>query len=198
MGLQSVHHTLSLSLLPPQDEDFSHSSPAPAWGPSHGSQSSTNFSSMGPSHGLQFFMNCSSMGPFHGLQSFRHRLLQHGSPAGSQVLPENLLHHRLLSPQVCRSCQETAPARASPWSPGHLGGHPSPCSGVGSSLPGLQVGICSPAPLRGLGAQPAASPRAVGASPPPAHLLLLMKEMSSSHLVVHGPARAGVERVCFL
>ena len=41
---------------------------------------------------LQFFMNCSRVGPLHGLQSFRHRMLQRGSPAGSQVLPGNLLH----------------------------------------------------------------------------------------------------------
>uniref|UniRef100_A0A663DWR7 Basal body orientation factor 1 n=1 Tax=Aquila chrysaetos chrysaetos TaxID=223781 RepID=A0A663DWR7_AQUCH len=69
----------------------SHSSLAPAWGPSHGKQSSMNFSNVSPSHRLQFFTNCSSMGPFHGVQSFRNRLLQRGSPAGSQVLPENLL-----------------------------------------------------------------------------------------------------------
>jgi len=43
-GLWSVHLTFSLSLLPPQGEDSSHSSPAPAWGPSHGRQSSMNFS----------------------------------------------------------------------------------------------------------------------------------------------------------
>jgi len=29
-GLWSVHHTLSLPIIPPQGEDFSHSSPAPA------------------------------------------------------------------------------------------------------------------------------------------------------------------------
>ncbi|KAK4807232.1 hypothetical protein QYF61_024352 [Mycteria americana] len=46
-----------------------------------------NCSIVGPSHRLQFFKNCSSMGPFHGVQSFRNGLLQHGSPAGSQVLP---------------------------------------------------------------------------------------------------------------
>jgi len=32
-GLWSVHHTLSLLLLPPWEEDSSHSSSAPAWGP---------------------------------------------------------------------------------------------------------------------------------------------------------------------
>ena len=54
-----------------------------------------NFHSVSPSHGLQFFTNCSSVGPFPGLQSFRHRLLQRGSPVGSQVLPENLLQRGL-------------------------------------------------------------------------------------------------------
>ncbi|KAK4806765.1 hypothetical protein QYF61_005561 [Mycteria americana] len=59
---------------------------AKAWGPTHGTQSFTNFSNVGPSHRLQFFKNCSSMGPFHGVQSYKNRLLQCGSPMGSQVL----------------------------------------------------------------------------------------------------------------
>ncbi|KAK4816220.1 hypothetical protein QYF61_013458 [Mycteria americana] len=96
-----------------QGEDSSHSSPAPAWGPSHQRQSSMNFSNVSPSHRLQFFMNCSSVGPFHKVQSFRNRLLQCGSPMGSQVLLANLLLHGLLSPRVHRSCQEPAPAQAS-------------------------------------------------------------------------------------
>ena len=62
-GLQSVHHTLSLPLLPPQGEDSSHSAPAQAWGPSHGTQSSMNCSSKSTFHKLQFFMNCSRVGP---------------------------------------------------------------------------------------------------------------------------------------
>ncbi|XP_061871065.1 PWWP domain-containing DNA repair factor 3A isoform X2 [Colius striatus] len=37
-----------------------------------------------------------------GKQSFRHRLLQHGSPTGSQVLPANLFLHGLLSVWVPR------------------------------------------------------------------------------------------------
>lgn len=45
-----------------------------------------NCSSVGPSHGLQFFKNCSSVGPFPGVQPLRNKLLQHGSPTGSQVL----------------------------------------------------------------------------------------------------------------
>ncbi|XP_049649850.1 uncharacterized protein LOC126035357 [Accipiter gentilis] len=76
--LWSVHHMLSLPLLPPQGEDSSRSSPDPAWGPSHGRQSSMNFSNVTPPHGLQFFTNCSSVGPFHGVQSFRNGLLQRG------------------------------------------------------------------------------------------------------------------------
>ncbi|KAK4828316.1 hypothetical protein QYF61_025328 [Mycteria americana] len=100
-------------VLHEKEEDSSHSSPAPVWGPSHRRQFSTNFSNVSPSHGLQFFMNCSSVGPFHGVQSFRNRLLQHRSPTGSQVLPANLLQHGLLSPWVHRSCQEPAPAQAS-------------------------------------------------------------------------------------
>jgi len=75
----------------------SHSSPALAWG---------------PSHGLQLFTSCPSVGPFHGVQSFRNSLLQRGSPMGSQVLPANLLQHGLLSPWGHGSCQEPAPAWA--------------------------------------------------------------------------------------
>lgn len=48
------------------------------------------------SHRLQFFMNCFSLGPFHGTQSFRNKLFQCGSPAGSQVLPTNLLQSRVV------------------------------------------------------------------------------------------------------
>lgn len=54
--------------------------PAPMWG---------------PSHELQFFIKCSIMVHFHRvplqcknlMESFRNRLLQWGSPMGSQVLP---------------------------------------------------------------------------------------------------------------
>lgn len=41
-GLQSVNHTLSLPLLPPQGKDSLHSSRAPAWDPYHGVQSFRN------------------------------------------------------------------------------------------------------------------------------------------------------------
>jgi len=76
---------------------YSRSFPAPAWGPSHRRQTSTNFSNVSPSHELQFFTDCCSVGPSHRVQSFSNRLLQHGSPTGSQVLPANLLQRGLLS-----------------------------------------------------------------------------------------------------
>ncbi|KAK4832711.1 hypothetical protein QYF61_025172 [Mycteria americana] len=128
-------------------EDSSHSSSAPAWGPSHRTQSSMNFSNMSPSHGLQFFTNCSSVGPFRGVQSCRNRLLQRGSPMGSQVLPANLLQHGLLSPWVHSSCQEPAPAQASHRVTASFGCIHLLWRGV---LPGLQVDICSTVNLHGL------------------------------------------------
>ena len=107
----------------------SRSSCAPAWGLSHRSQSSMNFSNVGPSHGLQFLTNCSSVGAFHRVQSFRNRLLQHGSPTGSQVLPANLLQHGL-------------PTESQPLLGIYLLWH-----GI---LHGLQVDICSNVDLHGL------------------------------------------------
>jgi len=144
-----------------QGEDSSHSAPAPAWGPTHGRQSSMNFFSVGPSHGLQFFTDCSSMGPFHGAQSLRNRLLQRGSSMGSQALPANLLCPGLLSPLGHRSCQEPVPAQAShtvttyfghpsalvwgsPWAAGGYLLHHGPSRAAGAqpvppwSSPGLQ------------------------------------------------------------
>ncbi|KAK4814103.1 hypothetical protein QYF61_008198 [Mycteria americana] len=145
-GLRSVHHTLSLPLLPPQEKDSSHSSPAPAWGPSHTRQSSTNFSNMSPSHRLQFFTNCSSVGPFHGVQSFRNRLLQRGSPAGHKSCQQTCSR---ADPSLHRS---TGPAR-SLLQLGLPTGSQSP---LGIHLPqhgflhGLQVDICSTVDLHGL------------------------------------------------
>ncbi|CAM9620143.1 unnamed protein product, partial [Bubo scandiacus] len=71
MSLTNYHHGQNrlLSLLPPQGEDSSHSSPPPAWGPSHRRQSSMNFSNMCSSHRLQLFTNCSSLGPSHRVTS---------------------------------------------------------------------------------------------------------------------------------
>jgi len=101
---------LFLLFLPPQGEDSLHSSTAPAWSPSHRSQSSTNFSDVSPSLGLQFFVNCSSMHPSNRAQYFRSRPFQRGSPVRSQALPANLLQRGLLSPWLHRSCQKPAPA----------------------------------------------------------------------------------------
>lgn len=88
---------------------------------------------------MQSFTNCSNMGLSHKVQSFGKRLLQHGSPMGTQILPENLLMCGLL-PTSCTSCQELPPA----WTP-HGSQLPSGTStfcSVGSSM-GCTVGICS-------------------------------------------------------
>jgi len=75
----------------------SHSFPAQVRGPTHRRQFSMNFSNLSLSHELKFITNCCSVSLSHGVQSFRNRMLQRGSPTGSQVLPENLLHYGLLS-----------------------------------------------------------------------------------------------------
>jgi len=106
-----------------------------------------NFSNMSPSHRLQSSMNCPSVGPFHRVQSFRNRLLQHGSPTGSQVLPANLLWRGLLSSQGHRSWQDPAPVWASHGVTGSFGCIHLPRRGV---LTGLQVDICSTMDLHGL------------------------------------------------
>jgi len=82
--------------------------PGSSVGSTHERQSSTKFSNVGPSHVLRSFKNCSSMRPFHGVQSFRNRLLQRGSPAGSQVLQKTCSGVGS-SPQCYRSCQEPPP-----------------------------------------------------------------------------------------
>ncbi|KAK4822389.1 hypothetical protein QYF61_014159 [Mycteria americana] len=135
--------------------DFSRSSPAPAWGPSHGRQSSMNFSNMSPSHGLQFFMNCSSVGPFHGVQSFRNRLEQSCQQTCSSVVSS--LH---VSTGPARSLLQRGLSKGSqpPLGHIHLLQH-----GV---LYGLQVDICSTVDLHAGGqpASPWSSPRAAGES----------------------------------
>ena len=86
-GLQSVHHMLSLMLVPPQG-GTPHTLPLlQREGSSHRRQFSTNFSIVNPSHGLQLFTNCLSVAPSHGVQCFRNRLLPRGSPTGSPALP---------------------------------------------------------------------------------------------------------------
>ena len=154
-----------------------------------------NFSNVSPSHGLQFFTNCSSMGPIHGVQSFRNRLLQHGSPTGSQVLPANLLQRGFLSP---RGHGSAGPARS-------LLHHGLP---TGSQRPSgihllrrgvlhrLQVDICSTMDLHGLqgdslphhglphGLQGNLSAPAPGAPPPPpSSLTLVSAELFLSHIL---------------
>jgi len=84
-----------LPLLLPQREDSSHSSPAPAWGHSHGREFAMIISSVGPSHRLQLFRNCSSMGLFHGR-----------SPSGTDC---SSMGH----PRVHKSCQQTCSSVAS-------------------------------------------------------------------------------------
>ena len=92
-------------------------------------------------------MNCSSVGPFHRVQSFRNRLLQCGSPTGSQVLPANLLQCGLLSLH-----RATGPARSllQHWLP--MGSQPP--LGIHLLWRGvlhrLQVDICSTVNLHGL------------------------------------------------
>jgi len=84
-----------------------------------------------------------------GVQSFRNQLLQHGSHRGSQALSANLLWQGLLSPGVCRSWQEPAPARGSPR--GHSLLQASTYCGMGS-LPcaaGLYLLYCGPPWLQG-------------------------------------------------
>jgi len=106
------------------------STPAPVWGsPPHRRQFSMSYSNMSPSHRLQLFTNCPSVGSSHGVQSFRNRLLQCGSPTGSQALPATLLLCGLLSPQVNRSCQEPAPARAPHGVTASFGHPPAPAWG---------------------------------------------------------------------
>lgn len=85
---------------------------SPSWGHSHGRQSFINFSSVFP---MSFSSSRTApvWVPVSGVWSFRNRLLQVGSPVGSQVLPINLSQLGCLSPQVHGSSQEPAPSWAS-------------------------------------------------------------------------------------
>uniref|UniRef100_A0A8C0C4D5 Uncharacterized protein n=1 Tax=Buteo japonicus TaxID=224669 RepID=A0A8C0C4D5_9AVES len=103
------------------------------------------------------------MGPFHGVQSFRSTLLQRGSPTGSQVLPENLLHG-LLSPQIRRSCQEPAPARGSHGVTASFGNPPAPAWGPPRAAGGDLLHRGPPWTAGGQPASPGSSPRAAGES----------------------------------
>jgi len=138
MGVVVIHHTLLLPLLPP------HTLPLLQCGvPPTGDSPPRTAPTWCPSHGLQLFMNCPSVGPFHRVQSFRNRLLQRGSPMGSQALTANLLQCGLLSSWAHRSCQEPAPVRA----PLFMGPQvlPGACSSTGSSQGHsfLQASTCS-------------------------------------------------------
>jgi len=151
-----------------------------------------NCSSVSPCHGLQLFTNCLSMGSSHGVQSFRNRLLQRGSPTGSQALPANLLQRGLLSPWVRRSCQEPAPVRAPH---GVTASFRHPPALVWGPFHRLQVEICSTMDLHGL--QGAAcltmvcctgcrrtSALSAGACPhPPSSLTLVSAAFFLSHIV---------------
>jgi len=162
-------------------------------GSSHRRQFSTNVSNVSPSHGLQLFTNCPSMGPSHGVQSFRNRLLQRGSPMGSQALPANLLQHGLLSPQVRRSWQESAPVQAPHGVTASFRHPPAP---VWGPFHGLQVAICSTMDLHGLqgnnlphqglhhemqGKTLCSDISGTSSPPPPSSLTLVSAELFLSH-----------------
>ena len=115
------------------------------------------------------------------LQYFRNRLLQRGSPMGSQALPANLLRRGLLSPRVCRSWQEPAPAWGYPW--GHSFLRASPCSSVGSLPRATHGDLLHCGPPWAAGASPQSSPGAAGQSlpgappPPPSAQTLVSAEL---------------------
>jgi len=145
-GLWSVHHTLSLLLLPPQGEDSSHCP-------------SSSVRSLSQETVLHKLLQCESFPRAAAL----HELPQHGSfprgsvlqeqaapawvPTRSQALPANLLQRGLLSPLVCRSWQEPAPVRAPHGVTDSFRHRPAP---VWSPFHGLQVEICSTMDIHGL------------------------------------------------
>jgi len=87
------------------------------------------------------------LGPSHRVRSFRNRLLQRGSPTGSQALPANLLQRGLHSPQVHGSWQVPAPVQAPHGITASLRHPPALAWGP---IQGLQVEICSTLDLHGL------------------------------------------------
>jgi len=151
-----------LSCIVSAAHSSSHCAPMLAGDPSHGRQSSMNYSNVGPSNGLPFFMSISSMGPFHRVQSFRNRLLQHGSPMGPQALPANLLRHGFLSPQGHRSCQESAPVWPSHRVTESLEHPAAPMWGLPRAAGGYLLHRGPPWAAGGQPASPWSAPRAAG------------------------------------
>jgi len=152
------------------------------------------------------FINCPSVGLSHGVQSFRNRLLQRGSPMGSQALPANLLLCGLLSPWVRRSWQESAPVRGTPWVHSFL--QASTCSGMGS-LPQATGGYllyCGPPWLQGtacltmvfsVGCRAISAPAPGALPPPPSAVTLVSAEMFRSHSLTLLPSLLFHHRVFF-
>lgn len=112
-GLPSVHHMLSLLLLPPQGKDSSWSSPAPLSGPSQQRQFSKNFFNISPSHGLSSLQTAPEWVLSTACSPLGLGCSSNGSPAGSTVLPENLLQCGLFLPRGQKSSQEPAAAQSS-------------------------------------------------------------------------------------
>lgn len=74
---------------------------------------SLNFSNVSSSHGQQFSTAAATGAPLPQGQFFRHSLLQHGSPTGSQVLPGHCSSIGSSPNRSAGPCQEPARAQAS-------------------------------------------------------------------------------------
>ena len=151
----------------------SHSSPAPAWGPSHGRQSSMNFSNMSPSHRLQFLVNCSSVGPPQGHKCCHQTCSNVGSIHGSTGPARSLLQCGLPMGVTCLRAP-TCSGVGSPTGCGWVSAPPFTSVGAGHSC--LTVG-CS----TGCGGISALVPGAP--PPPPSSLTLVSAELFLSHIL---------------
>ena len=134
-----------------------------------------NFFEVSPSYWLDF-MNSSSMGPFDRVQSFRNRLLQCGSPRGSQVLPTNLLQHGLLSPQVLPGACSSV---GSLWCHSLL--RAATCSSMGSST-GCRGTTCLTV-VFSMGCRGISAPAPKAPPPPPSPLTSVSAELVLSHIL---------------